>query len=360
MLHHKTKARIVQTTIRSFAVLFACALLSQTALGHVKWFVPYDVTKPPMPIGEVLNGTFVTLLMISAAAVYLFFLTDRFIYKRRYLAGLDARMKRFDGFAGLVMRTSTGIFFLALFGWYQYHGTTLYITPELITTASYVPWLHLVIGLMAFSRYTSPVTGAGIFVLFAAAIHDYGVFHMLDYFIFFGIGFFLITASLPYARWLRAGFVVLFACTGLTLIWASVEKFSYADWTYPLLAENPDMLIGLEPRTYMTLMGFFEFNATFILLGAVSIVGRLVSLALMSVFVLAVFKFGVVDAIGHLMIVAILTVLLVRGPTDAREMLVLRDKAVWTEAYFMTGLYFLALVMIFVLYYVIHYWLFNA
>jgi hypothetical protein len=298
--------------------------------------------------------------MISTAAIYLFFLTDRFIYKRGYLSALDAKMRKFDGFAVHVMRTSTGIFFLALFGWYQYHGTTFYITPELVTTAAYVPWLHLVIGLLAFSRYTSAVTGLGIFVLYANATHDYGLFHMLDYFIFFGIGFFLISASLPYARWLRTGFVVLFACTGLTLIWASVEKFSYADWTYPLLAENPGMLMGLEPRTYMTLMGFFEFNATFILLGAVSIVGRLVSLVLMSVFVLAVFEFGAVDAIGHLMIVAILVVLLVRGPTDAREMLVLRDKAVWTEAYFMTGLYFLALVMIFVLYYVIHFWLFNS
>jgi hypothetical protein len=33
---------------------------------------------------------------------------------------------------------------------------------------------------------------------------------------------------------------------------------------------------------------------------------------------------------------------------------VLREKAIWTEAYFMTGLYFLALVMIFVLYYSLH------
>ena len=75
----------------------------------------------------------------------------------------------------------------------------------------------------------------------------------------------------------------------------------------------------------------------------------------MSIFVLAVLQFGVVDAIGHLMIVAILFVLIVRGPTSARDMLVLPDKSLFTEAYFMTGLYFLAFVMIFILYYGIHY-----
>ena len=70
--------------------------------------------------------------------------------------------------------------------------------------------------------------------------------------------------------------------------------------------------------------------------------------------------FGLIDAIGHLMIIAMLFVLVVREPTGAREMLVLRDKTVWTEAYFMTGLYFLAFVMIFILYYVLHYAAYGA
>lgn len=49
-----------------------------------------------------------------------------------------------------------------------------------------------------------------------------------------------------------------------------------------------------------------------------------------------------------------------RGPTDARYMLVLPDKSLFTEAYFMTGLYFLAFVMIFILYYGIHYLAFGS
>ena len=113
--------------------------------------------------------------------------------------------------------------------------------------------------------------------------------------------------------------------------------------------------MGLQPATFMMVSGFVEFSLTFVLLGAVSVVGRMISMGMMMIFILAVFKFGMVDAIGHLMIVAILFILVVRGPTDARNMLVLSDKNVWTEAYFMTGLYFLAFVMIFILYYGFHF-----
>jgi hypothetical protein len=84
------------------------------------------------------------------------------------------------------------------------------------------------------------------------------------------------------------------------------------------------------------------------------VVARVVALGLQSIFVLAIFQFGVVDAVGHLMIIAILFILVARGPTEARDMLELRDKATWTEAYFMTGLYSLAFVLMFILYYGLH------
>ena len=68
----------------------------------------------------------------------------------------------------------------------------------------------------------------------------------------------------------------------------------------------------------------------------------------------AIFEFGLLDAIGHLMIIAILFVLFMRGPTSAREILVLLEKSVAMEMYFMMGLYFLAFVMIFIAYYGLH------
>lgn len=346
---------------RSAAAILVITLCSATANAHVKWFFDYDVTKPPTPIGDVIDAVFVKLFLVSVAACYLFFLVDRYIFESGYFAEFDQNLRRLDKAAQYIMRAAAGIFFLCLFGWWALgYGKSFYLTPELITDSPVVPWIHLFISLCVIWRRTVFLAGLGIFGLYIAAGFQYGIFHILDYLIFLGIAYFLTVVQTSARRLLKSGFIVLFACTGLTLIWAAIEKFAYADWTISVLETRPHMLMGMTPPVFMKVSGFVEFFATFILLGAVSVVGRIVALVLMSVFVLAVFEFGMVDAIGHLMIVAILWVLVVRGPTDARNMLVLPDKSLFTEAYFMTGLYFLAFVMIFILYYGIHHFAFGT
>ena len=348
-------------SFRAFSTIFLLAVCAATAEAHVKWFFDYDVKQPPTPIGEVLDGTFVKMFLVSVAACYVFFLADRYIYEKGILSEFDRQLKLFDNVAGYIMRTAAGIFFLALFGWWKFGmGESFYLTPELKTASPVVPWLHLAMALAVISRRTVFLTGLGVFALYIAAARDYGLFHMLDYLIFLGIGYYLTFSQAKSKNLLKSGLIVLFACSGLTLIWAAVEKFAYAHWTIPVLEERPHMLLGMSPPVFMKLSGFIEFFVTFILLGAVSVVGRLISLGFMSVFVLAVFEFGMLDAVGHLMIVAILWVLIVRGPTDARDMLVLPDKSLFTEAYFMTGLYFLAFVMIFILYYGLHYYSYGS
>lgn len=344
--------RVLKFSLFAFLII----IFVDTADAHVKWFVKFDISEQPLPIGEVIDKTFVYMFIVSVIACYLFFLADRYIYEEGYLAEFDKKLKLFDGLANTIMRSAAGIFFLSLFLWWALgYGESFYITPELTTKSPIVPWIHLTIALCVISRYTTPVTGIGIFFLWISGAYEYGLYHMLDYPIFLGIAYFLTVSFSKAKGWIKSGFVVLFACTGITLIWASVEKFAYADWTNPVFEKAPHMLMGMSATTFMKLSGFMEFFITFILLGAVSVVGRLISLGFMSIFVLAVFEFGIVDAIGHLMIIAILFVLIVRGPTDARNMLVLPDKSLFTEAYFMTGLYYLAFVTIFLLYYGLHY-----
>jgi hypothetical protein len=325
------------------------------AEAHVKWFFDYDVSQPPMPIGEVLDGTFVKMFLVSVAGCYLFFLADRYIYEEGILAEFDKKLKLFDNAANYIMRVAAGLFFLLLFAWWALGwGQSFYLTPELKTDQVWVPWLHLLMALAVLSKRTLVLTGIGVFILYIAAAFHFGIFHLLDYMIFLGIGYYLIVVNTGVKGWIKSGFIVLFATAGLTLIWAAVEKFAYPNWTISVLADKPNVTMGMNPSLFMKVSGFIEFFVTFILLGAVSVVGRLISLGFMSIFVLAVFEFGTLDAVGHMMIVAILWVLIVRGPTDARNMLVLPEKSLFTEAYFMTGLYFLAFVMIFILYYGIH------
>lgn len=321
---------------------------------HVKWFAPFDVTAIPKPIGEVLNGAFVKFFLASVVLVFVFFLADRRMYRHGFLRAFDERLKRLDEFAILILRLSAAIFFASVWAWHQVHGGAFYVTPELKTSASFVPWLQLCLAVFALFRLTLPAVGLGILALYGMALHDYPFFHLLDYMIFLGLGYFFTVANIKRGKWRQSGFVVLYAATGLTLLWAALEKFAYPQWTYDVLRSHPEMLMGMQPENYMTLAGFMEFGLAFVLLGAASIAGRVVAMGLQMVFMLAIFKFGLLDAIGHLMIIAILLVLVVRGPTRAREMLVLREKSLWTETYFMTGLYFLAFVMIFIAYYGLH------
>ena len=218
--------------------------------AHVKWFVEYDITKPPMPIGEVLNGMFVQMFLVSVVGVYLFFLADRYIYEGGYLAEFDKKLKLFDNLAAAIMRAAAGIFFLSLFIWYLVYGTTFFLTPELKTSAGYVPWIHLLMALSVLSCRTTPITGIGIFFMYVAAALDYGIFHVLDYMIFLGIGYYLMTANSNSKSLIKSGFVVLFACTGLTLIWASVEKFA--------VREKPANADGNEREKIYDGFGFYR------------------------------------------------------------------------------------------------------
>lgn len=322
--------------------------------AHVKWFAPFDVAEMPKPVGQVLNGTFIKFFLASVAGIAIFFWTDRTVNRKGLLSKLDARLRRLDDLSVLILRLSAAVFLVSVWAWSQVHGAGFYITPELKTTSAWVPWIQLTLAAAALFRRTLPAVGVGLLVMYGIALHHYGVFHLLDYMIFLGLGYFFTVANIKRGKWRQSGFVVLYASTGITLLWAAMEKFAYPQWTFEMLRANPDMLFGMQPETYMMLAGFAEFGLAFVLLGAASVAGRVVALGLQAVFMLAIYKFGVLDAIGHLMIIAILFVLFMRGPTSAREILVLKEKSVWMETYFMTGLYFLAFVMIFIAYYGLH------
>ncbi len=173
----KTAGTFLQGNCKCLVILLL--LLPGEASAHVKWFVNADVSAPPRPVGEVLTGQlFVYLFLGSVVAIYGFFLLDRWVLRRRVLAQLDERMKKFDVLSIYVMRVSAAIFFVALSAWYWVHGAGFYLTPELRTHAVWVPWLQLMAGLTALWKRTAMLTGAGIFIFYLAAVRDYGAYHL--------------------------------------------------------------------------------------------------------------------------------------------------------------------------------------
>jgi hypothetical protein len=90
------------------------ALPSGPACAHVKWFADCEITKAPMPIGDVLSGAFTSCLLVSAAVVFLFLLVDRYMYRHAFLAGVDRKLRTYDGLSIDIVRVSASVFFFSL------------------------------------------------------------------------------------------------------------------------------------------------------------------------------------------------------------------------------------------------------
>jgi hypothetical protein len=216
------------------------------------------------------------------------------------------------------------------------------LTPELKTNVPEIPWLQLAIAIGMFWRGTMVFSAVGIVGLYAYGVVEYDLFHLLDYPIFLGLAGYLALSGLEAKLFGLRPLDVSRWAAGITLIWASVEKWAYPQWTYPLLQSHPTLAMGFYANYYMNAAGVVEFGLAFGLLWT-PLVRRLSALVLISMFISAIGPFGMIDAIGHSMIIVILIGIFVdEEPDTARPPL---------EAV----LYFLgALVMVLAAYYGIH------
>jgi hypothetical protein len=157
-----------------------------------------------------------------------------------------------------------------------------------------------------FWRSTMVFSAIGIVLLFAAGVYYYGTFHMMDYPIFLGLAAYLAMSGLQRAEIFGLRPIdVARVGTAITLLWASVEKWAYPQWSFPLLQSHERLTLGLDPSFYMAASGIVEFGLAFGLLWT-PLVRRLAAIVLAAMFFSAVLEFGKIDAIGHLPIIILL------------------------------------------------------
>jgi hypothetical protein len=88
-------------------------------------------------------------------------------------------------------------------------------------------------------------------------------------------------------------------------MWASVEKWAYPQWSFPLLIEYPALSFGYEPEYYMRAAGVVEFTLALALTWT-PLVRRCAAIVLIAMFTSAAVQFGKLDVIGHALIVVVL------------------------------------------------------
>jgi hypothetical protein len=270
------------------------------AQAHVKWFCAYDVAGQPQGLERVLCANFEGLTVLALVCLMFGCLAEGTPLGGALLNALDRVTTRIRTDTELLVRATLGFFFVSL---WELGGIIL--TPELKTDVAWIPWFQLALAGCLIWRRTMPLTGLGIVFLFSFATAQYGVFHLADYPIFLGVAVYLISRGLDLTPFGLRPLDIVRWTAAITLMWASIEKWAYPQWTDPLLAAKPEMTLGATPELFMQAAGVIEFTLAFALVWT-PLVRRCAAIILAAIFISAVFEFGKVDAIGHSGIIVVL------------------------------------------------------
>src|SRR5215510_4338775 len=285
--------------------LLACLPITAIAFAgvahaHVKWFVTCEPSENPIPLQAVLTERF---WLFSALFIALFFVACK-AEQTAIGAFLNECLDRATIFlrerADVLLRAVAAVSFSLL--WVD--GSVV-LTPELKGNNLWISAIQLLIPIFLVARATLPAAAAGIIVLYGYGIASYGVFHMLDYPIFLGLAvyFALSVTPNPKVRVFRTS--CLRWSVALSLLWPAMEKFLYPGWITPIALAHPELTLGFDIATVTTAAGVVEFGLAFAIFWT-PLVRRLGALALAMLLFAATFDFGKIDAVGHLMVIAVL------------------------------------------------------
>ena len=285
--------------------------LAGTASAHVKWFDAFNVAGQPLGLEKVLNPDFAILVGISIAWLLFGSVVEWSFMGEAMLRAMNWATRFIEENTELIFRAGCAFFFVAIWA-----VGGIILTPELKTNAAWIGAVQLAIAAGMVSRLTMPLSGLGIFVLFDYALWNYGAFHLADYPIFLGVAAYVALKGGQTDFFGARPIDVVRWAAGITLMWASVEKWAYPEWSYPLFIQHPDLTLGFTPEFYMRAAGAVEFGLAFALMWT-PLVRRVAAIVLTSMFISAVFPFGKLDLIGHTLIVVVLVGIVADSGRDA-------------------------------------------
>ena len=306
---HIFEARRPGSRFKKTLIFFGCLLItfiltSGVASAHVKWFVPCNVADDPLPVQAVFTSTFFLFLALFLALFYLACAAEQTLFGAMFSRLLDQVIEPLRHRVDDLLRAAAAVFFALLWA-----DGGLILTPELKANNIWLSAIQLLIPLYLYGRATLPAAGAGILLLYGYGAASYGLFHMLDYTVFLGLGVWFALSVSRNSRLLAFRLDFLRWTVALSLLWPSIEKFVYPDWVATIAVVHPELTLGLDVSTVVTAAGIVEFGLAFALLWT-PLVRRLAAVVFVLLLTAATFDFGKVDGIGHLMVITILLAVL--------------------------------------------------
>ncbi|MEL6408016.1 MAG: DoxX family membrane protein [Chloroflexota bacterium] len=289
------------------AGVFALAMPFVTE-AHVKWFADFSFLDEPLSFFETLTPNVIGLTIAAVIAMPITVWLDKFLEDYDAYKSIKAWLYERRDESTLILRIGMGVTFLL-----SWQADTL-LAPYLRTEPIF-GWVQFVLVLLLLFPRTTPIAGAGTILLWFVGIFQFGVFYMLDYLAFIGIGTWLLLSQAKTQRVRELGIPALYFTVGFALSWLAMEKLVYPDWGLEILAANPQLTLGFPPEFFATAAAFVEFTLGYLLI--IGLLGRPLSLVITLVFFTTTLVFGKVEVIGHTHLHTALLVFLLHGPGNA-------------------------------------------
>lgn len=317
--------------------------LSTAALAHVKWFTQTDGGDQPVPPVALLTPIFGAVLCVALVLVFAGFLLDAWIAKR--WPHLLKRGQSMEALEQRVIRAATGAYFI-----FVSSVGGIVLTPDLHSAASWLPVVQFLTAVFLIWRRTCIAAGAAILVLYGYAVAQFGVFHLVDYVFMPALALYLASLSLPWPRLAGARERILSGGLAFGLAWTAIEKFLYPQWTAAVIAKYPSIAMGLPMTPVVVIAGFIEFTLAFYLITGRGLL-RVGGVGYMLIFLGAMSPFGKLDVFGHLIIVAILMITVLRGSTRMQDAFYWTRRGAVFNAAWITAVYLASLPLFVASYY---------
>ncbi len=286
-------------------VVILLFLMVAPVQAHVKWFTEFSFLDQPLSLGEALSPLFIGFAVASTLGVVALVFVDKRLENLPFYLRIREWLQSRRDSGTLVLRIGMGATLLL-----SWQADTL-LAPYL-EAAPAVGWFQFLLVLLLLFPQTTPLAGAGTLVLWVIGLFDFGVFYMLDYMSFVGIGVWLLLSQAKSVPVRELGIPALYFTVGFALIWLAMEKVIYPDWGIAILRENPQLTLGFPADFFLVGAAFVEFVLGYLLI--IGLLGRPLGLVITLVFFTTTLVFGKVEVIGHTHLHAALIVFLLYGP----------------------------------------------
>jgi len=293
----------------SLGILALTAILvlqSKLAWAHVKWFSDFSFADKPKTLAEVMDATFWGLMALSIFCIGLLAVLDFKFTNLRWTQKLTTWLEKHKNYSTTVMRAAAAAVLLLSF-----QSGALFV-PELSSGSEALGWIQFTLALLLLFNRTVIISGFGILALYVYGITQFGWFHMLDYVVFAGVGYYLIVTSLQDKKIKGTGLITLYVTVGFSLSWVAIEKLLYPQWGLYVLEQNPQLALGLDMKFFLTAAAFIEISLGYLLI--ICLLQRPLALVVTLTFFLTTLVFGKTEVIGHTILHAALIVFLIEGP----------------------------------------------